>query len=76
MKRTKKYLTVILAISMLFSLTGCVEGKKSPDPNRTTESCSRDGTTKVYGAAHQNSLTCTPDADGWYYVGFGHHHHK
>ena len=47
-----------------------------PDPNRTEESCSFYGTTKVYGTAHQMSVHCIPDSDGWYNPAFGHHHHK
>jgi len=74
MKRTKKYLISILAIVMLFLLSGCVEDKKSSD--RTSENCSFLGTASVYGTAHQINVSCIPDGDGWYNPAFGHHHHK
>lgn len=76
MKRTKEYLISIFAIVMLFLLSGCVENKKAPDPNRTSENCSFLGTASVYGTAHQMNVSCIADGDGWYNPAFGHHHHK
>lgn len=37
--------------------------------------CTLYGEAPVYPASHDNGL-CIPDGDGWYHVGFGHHHHK
>lgn len=48
---------------------------KSPDPNRTQEDCTFFGTANVYPASHANG-NCHPDGDGYYWPGFGHHHHK
>lgn len=46
------------------------------DPNRTHESCSYYGETRVFGWEHQSMYNCIPDGDGYYYITFGHHHHK
>ena len=50
-------------------------GSTELDPNRTKEPCSRYGETRVFGSAHDTTC-CYPDYDGYYHVGFGHHHHK
>lgn len=46
----------------------------SPDPNRTSEQCSLYGTAKVYPSTYHDN--CIPDGDGYFLMGFGHHHHK
>lgn len=74
--KMKKWMAIILAVSMLLCLNGCVESKKALDPNRTTEECTFFGTARVFGTAHQMNVQCFADGDGWYNVSFGHHHHK
>lgn len=50
-------------------------GSTALDPNRTWESCTRYGETRVFGSTHDTTL-CYPDYDGYYHVSLGHHHHK
>lgn len=66
----------ILIVSIIVLLSGSGDNSSSsPDPNRTSESCSYYGTAKVFGSAH-DSTYCTIDGDGYYNPVFGHHHHK
>lgn len=71
---------IILAVVPIIIVTSnsrsSAGNTNSLDPNRTEESCSFYGTTKVYGTAHQTSVSCFSDGDGWYNPCFGHHHHK
>lgn len=69
----KKILLAVMAISFVFVLSAC--GKSSPDPNRTRESCNYFGEVPVYPDYH-NKGYCYRDGDGYYWPGFGHHHHK
>lgn len=66
----------IIASSLQKSSNSQKSGYISNDPNRTKEKCAYFGTTNVYGSAHQSTISCTPDGDGWYNPSFGHHHHK
>ena len=47
-----------------------------PDPDRTWESCSLYGETRVFGSVHTDRTYCLSDGDGYYNPVFGHHHHK
>ena len=81
-KNPRHVCVLILIISvMLVLLTGCSKigtntGTSAKDPNRTREYCSYYGEAPVYGAEHQRLYDCIRDGDGWYWPGFGHHHHK
>lgn len=61
---------IIIAIAQKQSIN-----RNEPDPNRTQESCSFLGTADVYPELHNNGY-CHTDGDGYYWPGFGHHHHK
>ena len=50
-------------------------GNMAPDPNRTSEWCTYwNEEVPVYPSGHDD--LCYQDADGYYHVLFGHHHHK
>lgn len=50
-------------------------GNMAPDPNRTSEWCTYwNEAVPVYPSGHANN--CIQDADGYYHISFGHHHHK
>ena len=49
------------------------KGQK-PDPNRTQENCSFQGTADVYPEMHNDGY-CHADADGYFWPLIGHHHH-
>lgn len=69
---------VIAAIAIIvFTVASHNSGSsnKALDPNRTQESCDFLGTADVYPALHNNG-NCHRDGDGYYWPGFGHHHHK
>ncbi|MBO4693359.1 MAG: hypothetical protein J5659_03075 [Clostridia bacterium] len=69
----KKLLLVIMIAAIILALSAC--GESAPDPNRTRESCSFLGEAPVYPSYHNNGY-CHRDGDGYYWPGFGHHHHK
>lgn len=50
------------------------KGQK-PDPNRTQENCSFQGTADVLPEMHNNGY-CHTDGDGYFWPLIGHHHHK
>lgn len=79
-KRNLKALITVLVIAavamiiIVFMLQNS-GSSTNPDPNRTQEDCTFFGTANVYPASHANG-NCHPDGDGYYWPGFGHHHHK
>ena len=79
--RVRISVLVIVAFGIViavFTLQNNENGKSNgSNPNRTTESCSFQGTTRVFGSQHTSLYpNCHPDGDGYYWPGFGHHHHK
>lgn len=71
-------LTAIIIVITIILQSGSGSGSSSSnlsDPNRTVEECVLYGETKVFPAAH-SSGRCISDGDGYFLVGFGHHHHK
>lgn len=68
-------ITAIALAIALVTLQNNGSSNKIPNPNRTQEDCTFLGTANVYPALHANG-NCLPDGDGYFYPGFGHHHHK
>lgn len=68
-------LLIITAIVLQSGNGGGNSTSNLPDPNRTAEQCALYGEAKVFPAAH-SSGRCISDGDGYFLVGFGHHHHK
>lgn len=73
MKKIRIIFMALVSGTLVF-LSGCGDNQET-DPNRTQKDCSVLGTAKVYPAWH-DSGSCIPDADGYYHMTFGHHHHK
>ncbi len=70
-------LVIVFIVTIVFaaiSQNGSSSNKKT-NLNRTQENCTFLGTANVYPALHANG-NCVPDGDGYFYPGFGHHHHK
>lgn len=80
-KRNLGVLITVLVIAAIAIIVIAVipqngsSSNKIPDPNRTQEDCTFLGTANVYPASHANG-NCHSDGDGYYWPGFGHHHHK
>ncbi len=68
-------LIIIVAIVLQNGNSGGNSSSNLPDSNRTIEQCALYGETKVFPSAH-SSGRCISDGDGYFLVGFGHHHHK
>lgn len=66
---------LIVAVIVLQSgSSGSNNKSNTPDPNRTSEYCALYGETKVFPTTYHDH--CITDGDGYFLVGFGHHHHK
>ena len=65
---------VLAMVLIVVAVTQSGNGSsKSSSSNQTVVSCPKNGNVKTYLSTHTSY--CQPDADGYYNIAFGHHHH-